>query len=376
MRILHVFRRFYPYVGGVETFIRDLSLALIQCGHVSDVMTLRSPARQNPSLPPMGELESIHILRIPAIGSSRYRIAPAVSRYLEDYDIIHLHGIDFFTDYLALTRSLHRKPLVVSTHGGVFHTPWMKLMKQLYFFTITRLSLGRVSCVICDSKHDYNLFRRIVSPEKLRLIPNGVDLDRFRVVKKAIEPGLLVGVGRIAANKGIDRLLNALALLSFEFNSVHLVWVGVDYEGIQDALQQQAQRLGIADRVTWAGEVDMETLYDYLSRAHLCVSASRYEAFGISTVEAMSTGTVPFAAPVGIHPDIVRDNQNGFLVDFDQPAIVAQRLQAALSLPLEQILTMGQAARREVEKFSWQSVVPNFIAVYETIYQQKNDTTR
>ncbi len=367
MRILHVFRRFYPYVGGVETFIRDLSLALIRCGYVSDVVTLRSPNWQDPPLPVRGELEDINIFRIPAIGIERYRIAPGVLHYLKDYDIIHLHGVDFFTDYLAFTRLLHHRPLVVSTHGGMFHTPWMRAMKQLYFSTITRLSLNQVVRVICVSTQDERLFKRIVPQEKLCLIPNGVDLDRFQVIQKTVEPGLLVGIGRMAVNKGIDRILEGLALLPSELDSVRLVWIGADHEGIMGDLQQQAQRLGIADRVTWTGKVEMDTLCDYLSRAHLFVSAARYEAFGISTVEAMGSGTVPFVSPVGIHPDIVRDNQNGFLVDFEQPRVVVPRLQAALSLPLEQVSAMGQAARCEVEQFSWHSVVRSFIDVYEAI---------
>lgn len=367
MRILHTFRRFYPYIGGVETFVRDLSLSLIRCGHTSDVLTLRSPTWQDSPLPGVGELENIHIVRVPAFGPGRYRIAPAVSRYLKDYDVIHLHSIDFFVDYLALTRLFHRKPLVVSTHGGIFHTPWMRVLKQLYFLTMTRLSLSQVSRVICDSQHDYHLFERIVPHEKLCMIPNGVDLDRFRVIKKAVEPGLLVGIGRLAINKGIDRLLDGLALLATEFAAVRLVWIGADHEGIMEDLQRQAQRLGIADRVTWTGKVDMDTLCDYLSRAHLFVSAARYEAFGISTVEAMGSGTVPFVSPVGIHPDVVRDNENGFLVDFTQPATVARRLQEVLTLPLEKVCAMGQSARDAAEKFSWQSVVREFIDVYAAV---------
>jgi alpha-1,3-mannosyltransferase len=367
MRILQAIRRFHPYVGGAETFVRDLSLSLIECGHTSDVVSLCSPTRHDPPLPVEGELENIHIFRVPAVGPGRYRIAPGVSRFLKDYDIIHTHGVDFFTDYLALTRFLHRKPLVVSTHGGMFHTPWMREMKQLYFRTITRLSLSRINRVVCDSSHDFRLFGRIVPHEKLCLIPNGVNLEGFRAIKKAIEPGLLVGVGRLAVNKGIDRLLEALALLPAKFNSARLVWIGADHEGILGDLQHQAHGLGIADRVTWAGQVDMESLYASLAQAHLFVSPARYEAFGISTVEAMSSGTVPFVSPAGVHPDIVHDGQNGFLLDFDSPMATAQRLQEALSIPLGQVSVMGQAARREVEKFAWQSVVRDFIDVYETI---------
>jgi alpha-1,3-mannosyltransferase len=369
MRILQVVRRFSPYLGGVETYVRDLSKALIDAGHVSDVVTLQSARPGDAPLPADETLEGIRVFRVPAIGPARYRVAPAVSGHLREYDVIHIHCVDFFVDYLSRMNVYHRKPLILSTHGGIFHTPWMRLAKQLYFRTVTRLSLRRVNLVVCDSQHDFQLFQRIVSDERLRLLPNGVDLRPFRGVQKSIEPGLLVGIGRIVPNKGIDKLLQVLALLPPELRCARLAWIGDDPEGLLPALREQARSLGVADRVTWAGQVDLPSMVDHLARTHLFVSPSRYEAFGISTIEAMSSGSVPFVSPVGIHPNVVVDGGNGFLVDFDRPALAARRLQGALALPSPELLAMGERAREEVERFAWEVVVRDFIDVYEEAYE-------
>jgi alpha-1,3-mannosyltransferase len=366
LRVLHICRRFYPYVGGIESVVLGASQVLIRRGHVSDVLTLRSPTRRDAALPPEDTLGGIHITRVGAVGPGRYRVAPAVLRHLEGYDVLHVHSLDFFTDYLAWTKPIHRKPLVISTHGGIFHTPWLKRLKRCYFHSLTRLALGRAEVVMCDSRHDVDLFKQIVPAEKLRLVRNGVDTSRFGAIKKDIQPGLLVGIGRVAENKGIDRLLHVLARLPAGARCTRLVWVGAD-AGDLATMQREARALGLADRVRFVGEVDQATLCEYLAQAHLFVSASTYEAFGVSTVEAMSSGTVPFVSPTGIHPELIRDGQNGFLVAFDALELVAARLEEALALPTERLLQMGRQAQRDAHALGWDVVIEQYLEIYRAL---------
>ena len=71
--------------------------------------------------------------------------------------------------------------------------------------------------------------------------------------------------------------------------------------------------LGLSGRVRFHGAVSREELYRLLERAHLFVSASAYEGFGLSTIEAMSAATVVVVTAVGAHPDVVQDGVSGFL---------------------------------------------------------------
>ena len=124
MRIIHVVRQFHPAVGGLETVALELAREQVRAGHSVRVITLNRIFKTvAKTLLPTNEIvKGIEVVRIPFIGSSRYPIAPAVLWHLGKADIVHVHGIDFFFDFLAWTKPIHHRILVASSHGGFFHT--------------------------------------------------------------------------------------------------------------------------------------------------------------------------------------------------------------------------------------------------------------
>lgn len=103
-----------------------------------------------------------------------------------------------FYDYLALTKPLHGKPMVVSTHGGFFHTAYASRMKQLWFQTLTRTSALAYARVIATSENDGDLFAKVVAPARLRVIENGVDVENMqgRGRPRPAGPCCISGAGR------------------------------------------------------------------------------------------------------------------------------------------------------------------------------------
>ncbi len=196
-------------------------------------------------------------------GPRRYPMAPAALQAIRGYDLVHIHAIDFFVDYLSLLRLFHRIPLVVSTHGGFFHTQRARAFKEIYFRTVTRQSLGGVGAVVCVSQHDRELFGKIVSPKRLRVIENGANIDRFWSLKKRVEPGLILGIARLAENKRVEKVLEAMALLKHRYPCMHLEWVGADSAGQRAALERRAAELGLSGRVRFHGAVSGEELYRF-----------------------------------------------------------------------------------------------------------------
>ena len=149
MRIVHVVRQFHPAVGGMEDVVKALASAQIRGNHQVRVVTLDRifNAPKAARLPRFENLGGIEVVRVPYVGSKRYPIAFSAIRHIRDADIVHVHGIDFFFDYFAWTAPFHRRRLVVSTHGGFFHTGFAARLKQFYFKTVTRLSLSRYAAV-------------------------------------------------------------------------------------------------------------------------------------------------------------------------------------------------------------------------------------
>ncbi len=139
MRILQVADRFYPVVGGVEKHVEDLCFNLIKLGHRADVCCLNRYAHSSKKLKSREIYRGINIYRIPYLKLSAekdlpYRVAPKILKIIKPYDIIHVHGLGFFSDTLSITKPFHKKPLILSTHGGMFHTKKPSPIKEREIF--------------------------------------------------------------------------------------------------------------------------------------------------------------------------------------------------------------------------------------------------
>src|SRR5438132_10463492 len=166
MLIVHVVRQFVPSVGGLEDVVRELSKRQVECGFAVRVITLdrifrASPASSGTRLLAYETIDGVEIIRIPYWGSQRYPIATRVLRYIHAADVVHVHGIDFFFDFLALTKPLHRRRLVVSTHGGFFHTPHAPRLKSIWFRVVTSMSMRAYAGVAAVSNADFGRFKSI-----------------------------------------------------------------------------------------------------------------------------------------------------------------------------------------------------------------------
>ncbi len=364
MKILHVVRQFHPSVGGMESVVTALCDRLRRRGHQCEVVTLRRVWNDHALLPPTDVVDGLRVERIPFVGGRRYFLAPEVLRFAAGRTIIHVHGIDFFIDFLAATKWRHRTPLVASTHGGIFHTAWAMPAKRVYFHTITRLALAQADRIICDSAQDDRLFSAIVPAHKRVTISNGVE-DAFFGIRKSVDPWLMVMVGRIAEHKGIDRAIDLLPRIRQQVPGARLVIVGPDWEGLQASLDARARARGVADAVSFAGAMDRAALMAYLARAHLVLAPSTFEGFGIAVIEAMASGTLVVANDIEAHRELIQGDQNGILVDFGDEERAVQTVVNALRLPMAQVAVMGERARASVFRFAWDRVVDQVEHVYQ-----------
>lgn len=363
MKVLQVVRQYYPSTGGMEDYVTNLCRQLRLAGHRADVATLDYLFKSDTPLPPYSRYEDTDIIRLPSRGNARYFFAPRLLALIPRYDLVHIHGVDFFVDLMGMSRHLHGKPVVLSTHGGFFHTPWFPSFKKAYFNTLTRNSLRGVDRVIASSPSDEQLFRKIT--DRVTLVENGIDFDAFAGVRRETEPGLLVFVGRLSRNKRVDRLLGSLAALRKLKPEARLAVVGPDWEGLRAGLEELAEGLGLKDAVSFRGPLPREELLAELGRASLFVSASEYEAFGISTVEAMAAGTVVAVSDIPAFSNIITDGYTGFLVDYKDAGEAAALLASILALTPERLAEIGDAAREAARRYDWSAVAKDVIAVYE-----------
>ena len=188
MQIIHVVRQYYPAIGGLENFVKALAEEQARNGLSVKVVTLNECFSTKDVFVATETVNEVDIVRISFIGSKRYPVAPNVIKHLYMCDLVHIHCTDFFSDYLSLVRFIFKKPLVLTTHGGFFHTEFASKLKTFYFNTVTRTSLARFSSVLASSVSDYDRFSSISS--SVTLLENGVDVARFIQKEKNITEGL------------------------------------------------------------------------------------------------------------------------------------------------------------------------------------------
>jgi len=369
LRILQIARQFYPSVAGVENIVENLARQLIQRGHQCDVLTLnRCFYDMGKVLPAHEKVKGIEVYRIPFWGHQRLFLAPGALRFIKNYDLIHIHNVDSFADLLVIAKSWHRRPLVLSTQGGYFHTNTAIEFKRLYFNIITRLTMRGLDAAIAVSEHDRILFSSVCP--RLVMISDGIDYASFACIEKDIEPNLLVYVGRLASNKRVDNLIRAFSLVSTARPSASLVIIGLDYEGILNDLKSLATQLGVQDKVHFTGVLSDADLRAHLAKAHLFVSASEYESFGISVLEAMSTGTVAVVNDIKPFRAIINPGENGYLVDFSNANLTANVLLHALSMNEHELRDMGARAQSVAKRYSWENVVIKVEGLYSEVLEQ------
>ena len=197
---------------------------------------------------------------------------------------------------------------------------------------------------------------------------------RFWSLKKRVEPGLMLGISRLAENKRVDKVLEAMAALKHRYPQLRLEWVGADFARLRATLERRVVELGLEGRVRFHGAVGGEELCRLLERAHLFVSASSYEGFGLSTIEAMSAATVVVVTAVGAHPDVVRNGVSGLLIDQDATGLAAQHGTRFWPCRQKNWQQMGEAARAATKRFSWRQIAPRYEQLYREVLRQRAGT--
>ncbi len=365
--IVHVIRQFLPNRGGLEDVVSNLARQIIDHGYRVRVVTLDSLfTDQDTTLPHREMIGGIEVVRIPWSGSTRYPIAPQVFRHLGDADVIHVHAIDFFFDALAWGRLLHRKPMVVTTHGGFFHTKNYAALKKVWFQTMTRFSAMAYHKVIGCSMSDLRQFAEI-APNRTIVIENGADIGKFADCAAKTAQRRILTLGRFSVNKRLEKLIDAMVPLTASHPDWHLDIVGVEYDLSRQDLTDQIDRLGLAGTVTIHVSPDNDTIRGIIAQSSIFASASAYEGFGLVALEAMSAGLIPVLNGNEAFTTLSERHRQILLTDFGDTAAAAKAIETAY----DRLETSGPTIRAELlsdaHAYSWDVVAERYIAVYDEI---------
>lgn len=215
---------------------------------------------------------------------------------------------------------------------------------------------------------------------KMVIVPPGVDISHFYPIPQdeakefiGVLPceQVLLFVGRIEPLKGIDTLIDALAILRRQGLEMCLIVIGGDPDAGEQGISAEMARLqmirenaGMQDLVAFLGKRSQDTLPYYYSAVEAVVVPSHYESFGMVALEAMACGTPVVASQVGGLAYLVQDNETGFTVPVDDPVALADKL-ATLMTDHDLRGRMGLQAAEFAQEYAWEKIASRILKVYE-----------
>jgi glycosyltransferase involved in cell wall biosynthesis len=213
--------------------------------------------------------------------------------------------------------------------------------------------------------------------DRFTVIPTGTDLKPFlradgktvRQSKGWQDDKVLISIGRLAREKNWETLLRAAAQVYTQHPTLRLVLIGDGPD--KQTLELLAAELGIAERVTFTGEVPFDEIPAYLKAADMFGFASVTETQGLVTIEAMAAGLPVVVVDGSGSHDIVDNGKEGFLVDND-PNALASAINQMLSNP-EQMKQFSVKALKKARIFDANRLGKQMVKVYEQAIQDKKE---
>jgi len=381
MDICFISKQFNPAGGGSERYAYEITRALTRRGHHVEVFTLgRRDEFHNHDFPDE--------LSVTFIGNRRrklvtfetlfFSIVTKLEVNLEQFDVIHSTLMP--ASSIALSIGNYSIPMVVTSHGTSvgeiqshkLEVPTDYLKKfafhpmNLFMDIVTALNSSRVIAISSHSQDELEKYYPIDS-EHINRISHGVNDTRFRPDydrHPAVSPNkcTLLHVGRLVSSKHVDLALHAVKQISRD-TDIELIIAGDGTH--RDRLVKITKALDIENIVRFLGFVPEDELPPLYASSDVFLLCSRYEGFGLTFLEAMSSGTPVIGTPVGGFPDLVTHNKSGIIVDHDSTdmATAIERIVSSDELLSE----MSTEARRVAKSQTWDAVAAETEAVYNSV---------
>jgi glycosyltransferase involved in cell wall biosynthesis len=386
LKVLTAAIRYPPAPGGAETHAHEVAKELVGRGHDVKVYT-SDLQREHPFEHmdgPYNLVEGVPVVRKRAyrIGEAfHYPFMPGQAEMLrEPADVLHSHSFGYFhTNVLALRRRLRGTPLVITPH---YHPPetmqggWIRHhLRRFYDKRIANWVFDQADVIIAVSRAELgSMAHHINDMGKVRVIPNGIDPSRFVELPdpgpfleaRGIQGPMVLYVGRLAINKRMELVLQALPELLEEEPDLQLVIAGPD-DGAGEDWKEVARGLGVEGAVRFEGFLSEEDLISAFTAADVFVLPSEWEAFGIVLLEAMACRTPCICSDLGGPPEVVVDGECGIVAPYaDEGSWNAALLELIGDPGLRK--RMGEKGRRRaMEEFSWSSIVDRIEVVYDQV---------
>jgi len=379
-------------MGGRQVAAWELGRELIAAGHRVTHLSMGL----DPKVPTKTELDGMQVRRFKA---SSLPLRQAVSRGAHIRD-------DLRRGIVPVVHSHHAyaEPGVAMAMPSdvpwvrTFHSPWhedgwleetrgksgqwlIPRLRRSVRTAMEKTSLKRAQRVVVLSQCFYDKALELGVPEdRLRMIPGGTRLGQYHLYGTQAEARqrlgwkmdgpVLLTVRRLIPRMGVDDLVAAMPEVIAGEPKAQLVIGGSGPE--HKRLERQVRRLGLTDRITFAGFIPSEHLADYYRAADLFVLPTfALEGFGLVTVDALACGTPVLGTPIGATPEILSHLDLRLLTNGTGKEPIAQGILEFLKGEWRKELTPERLHQFVKERYSWKRHAEAMIRVYEEVTLKK-----
>lgn len=384
--------------GGMNVYVRDLTRQLGQFGVHVDVFTRSQDEHVPHVLHDLGYGNRVvHVPAGPEIPLAKEELQDYIEDFVQEimhfteqkglsYNLIHSH---YWLSGLAAIE-LSKKWEIPVVH--MFHT--LGMMKQRvspepgkddgdFRLKGEKDVLRQVNRVIAATPAEYSQLQWLYRTDMNRvvIIPPGVDISRFYPIPAdeakefiGVPPcnRMLLFVGRIEPLKGLDNLIEVIAIMRKDKEFINLPFCllviggdpSVSDSAEMDRLQELRQKCKVEDLVTFLGKRCQDTLPYYYSAARVVVVPSHYESFGMVALEAMACGTPVVASHVGGLAFLIKDGETGFTVPVNDPKLMVERLSALIRDDHLHHM-MSQQAAKFAKEYQWDLIAKQVLDLYQ-----------
>lgn len=387
MKILHLASEYPPQkFFGLGRYVHDVAAAQVRLDHDVLVLTNSLSGKDHDVVRHGVRIHRIHFpsppkppdgaTQVTQFNLCLFERALELGESLSGPDAIVAH--DWLTVLAAhQVRQLMGGRLILTVHDTVIGKTFGRLTNEDKFIAnVERWGCRAADAVIAVSEH---VRRELVGTyeapaDKVHVVPCGVDPAWFGRLDERYLPDLrailadpaeriVAFVGRLDPEKGVDVLLEAFAGAAKTRPDVRLILAGKG--ALEGPLREQAEKLGLSDRVTFLGYVAGPALAALYRSADLVVCPSTYEPFGIVPLEAMVNGRPVVVSDTGGMAQIVKSDRSGLKVPPGDVRALEMAMGRLLDRP-EEARRVAEAGReRALTVFGWDRVAQELIPIYE-----------
>lgn len=362
MRIALIVALFPPkWLAGTEIASYNIAKTLAKKGHEIHVITYLDAGFQKKEIRDNFCIHRIYLKKIRFIGTISFWYNTFLEIKKINPDLIHVQAISAAIPGL-FTKIVLKKPYVVWGQGSDVYLP------SRFTKLTSKIVLQNASTIIALSEDMRTKMCKICKRKDIVILPNGIEIENFKNIRsqkqqKKIEKSILF-VGTLRPVKGVKYLIQAMRFINEKSPNTNLIIIGDGPD--RNELEALVHEFNLEACTHFIGKVSNQEIPEYMAQADVFALPSLSEGFPLVIAEAMASGLPIVTTNVGGLPELIKNGENGFVVDSRSPRALAEKILLLLD-DINLYKKISNTNKENAKNYSWDGIVKKLENIYRKI---------